>query len=307
MTRTLPRLARVALALATPGMLAPTHGLAQIASPSNAGGNSGYNASGSSSTPLSTPSFTPTAPIPALQGVTVVNASEITATPQQTTAMQTGATQSAALQSAALQLIVADGAALPQVVVGPEAQVNNISLDLGTGSTTTTTSIAALPAALGGITGQTLLTLGSAPTGLTTTISATGAGGVVTLSLSNGQSLQITTTPQTTVAVMQFAAIASVVGLSLNSIQLGLQILALILQAAPNSAQAAVLTVQLLAAIQGLSAQTNLANLAQGITTFNALVASAPPEVLVALAANATFTGIGAVLRAAQAGIAAGA
>lgn len=305
MTRSLTRrLARVAFALAALGMLAPTNGLAQIASPSNAGGNSGNNTSGSSSTPISTPSFAPTTPIPALSGVSVVNASEITASPQQTTSMQTGATQAAAQQSAALQQIVDDGGAPPQVVVGPAAQVANITLDLGGGATST--SIASLPAALGGISAQTTLTLASGATGITTTIAATGPGGVVTLSQSSGESLPIATTADTTVAVMQFAAIASVAGLSLNSIQLGLQILPLLLQASPNSAQAAVQTMQLLAAVQGLASQSNLANLSQGISTFNALVASAPPEVLVALAANATFTGIGAVLRAAQAGVAGG-
>lgn len=300
----LPRLACVALALAAPVVLAPSRGLAQIASPSNAGGNSGNNTSGSSSTPISTPSFTPTTPIPVLSGVTVVNASDITATAPQTAAMQTGASQEAAQQSPELQQTVGEGDSQPQVVVGPAAQQSNLTLDLGNGPVST--SIAALPSLLGGITAQTSLTLSSSATGLTTTISATGAGGVVTLSLSNGQTLQIPTTAETTVAVMQYVAIASVVGLTLNTIQLGLQILPLLLQASSSPAQAAVQTVQLLAAIQGLSAQSNLANLSQGILTFNALVATAPPAVLVALAENATFTGIGAVLRAAQAGIASG-
>lgn len=286
-------------------MLAPGRGLAQIASPSNAGGNSGNNSSGSSSTPISTPNFTPVTPIPSTPGVTVTNASDITATPQQTTAMQSAATQAAGQQSAALQQIVAEGGNQPQVVVGPAAQVENITLNLGSGPTNT--SIAGLPAALGGISPETPLSLSSAATGVTTTISASGSGGVVTLALSSGESLQIPTTAETTVAVMQFAAIASVVGLTLNTIQVGLQILPLLQGASATPAQAAVQTVQLLAAVQGLSAQTNLANLSAGITTFNALVASAPPEVLVALAADPTFTGIGSVLRAAQAGIAAGA
>ena len=192
----------------------------------------------SSDLSISTPSFTPTSPIPSVSGVSVVNASEITASPQQTTAMQTGATQAAAQQSAELQQIVGEGGSPPQVVVGPDAQALNITLNLGGGATIT--SIAGLPAALGGISPQTPLTLSSAATGVTTTIAATGPGGAVTLTLSSGGTLQIATTPETTAAVMQFAAMASVVGLSLSAIQAGLQVLPLVLQASGSSVQAAV-------------------------------------------------------------------
>lgn len=330
MTRLLPSFGRLALALAALGMLAPGSALAQIASPANAGGNAGNNTSGSSASPISTPSFAPAGPTSSVAGVSVSNASSITASPAQTTAMQSAASTAAAQQSGDLQQVVAGGSPA-QVVVGPDAQAPNISLDLGGGATTT--SIAGLPAALGGIgtlTSQSFgegsgtliaglpgaliglgsqrsLTLTSAVTGVTTTITNTGPGGIVTLTLSTGPSMQIATTPETTVPVMQFAAMASVVGLTPNSIQLGLQMLPLVIQASPTPVQGAVTVMQLLAGVQGLTAQTNLANLAQSINTFNALVSSAPPEVLVALSGNASFTGLAAVMRAAQAGIAAGA
>lgn len=84
-------------------------------------------------------------------------------------------------------------------------------------------------------------------------------------------------------------------------------ILPLVIQASSTPVQGAVETVmRLLAGVQDLSAQTNLANLSQLINAFNGLGASAPPAVLVALAGNASFSGLASVLRAAQAGIAAG-
>lgn len=285
-------------------MLAPGRGLAQIASPSNAGGNSGNNSSGSSSTPISTPNFTPVTPIPSTPGVTVTNASDITATPQQTTAMQTAAVQIATgLSPLAAQIV---GTASPtQIVVGPEAQLPTILVN-DVGNFETTTSFAGLPQVVSrSLNLGTPIIVTNTALGVTGTIATTGIGGVVTVVLPGSSPLQISTTPETTLAVVQFVAIASAAGLTSASIQPGAEILPLLLPVAGSTPQAALQTVQLLAAVQGLAGQSNLANLSQASTTWNQIITAASDAQLLVLAGNSTFIGVGDILRAAVGGLAA--
>lgn len=282
-------------------MLSPGVGLAQIPSGSQAGGNSGNNTSGSSNTPISTPSFTPAIPVPSIPGVIVSSPSQITASQPQITAMQTSV-QNAAGPSPLFAQIVATTAPT-QIVAGPDAQLPRIIVN-DVDNFNETTSFAELPSVV-----SRSLNLGTPIIVTNTTIGVTGTittsgGGVVTVELPASSPLQITTTPETTLAVVQFAAIAIAAGLTTTSIQAGVQILPVLLPIVASSAQAANQAVVLLAALQGLAGQNNLANLNQAVNTWNQLISTASDAQLLALAANSTFIGIGDVLRAAGGGLA---
>lgn len=284
-------------------MLTPGVGYAQIPSGSSAGGNSGNNSSGSSNTPISTPSFTPVIPVPNIPGVIVNNPSDITASPRQITAMQTATVQIASGLSPLLQQIVS--ATDPtQVVVGPAAQLPTIIVN-DVGNFETTTSFQDLPQVVSrSLNLGTPIIVTNTTLGRTGTITTTGIGGVVTVVLPASSPLQIATTPETTLEVVQFAAIATAAGLTSASMQAGVQILPLLLQITGSSVQAAQQAVQLLAAVQGLANQNNLANLTQAIATWNRLISSASDAQLLGLAGNSTFTGIGDILRGAVGGLA---
>lgn len=282
-------------------MLSPGVGLAQIPSGSQAGGNSGNNTSGSSNTPISTPSFTPAIPVPSIPGVIVSSPSQITASQPQITAMQTSV-QTAAGPSPLFAQIVATTAPT-QIVAGPEAQLPRIIVnDLN--NFEETTSFAELPSVLSRpLNLGTPIIVTNTTIGVTGTITTSGSG-VVTVELPASSPLQITTTPETSLAVVQFAAIAIAAGLTTTSIQAGVQILPVLLPIVASSAQAAYQAVVLLAALQGLAGQNNLANLNQAVITWNQLISTASNQQLLALAANSTFIGIGDVLRAAVGGLA---
>lgn len=297
-----PFLGRLALALLAAGMLAPGVSLAQIPSGSQAGGNSGNGASGSSNSPISTPSFTPVTPVSNIPGVEVSSLSQITATPPQITAMQS-AVQNAAGVSPLFAQIVATTVPT-QIVAGPEAQLTSVTVN-NVNNFETSTSFLELPSVVSrSLNLATPIIVVNSAIGVSGQITTSSIGGVVTVQLPTASPLQITTTPETTLAVVQFAAIATAAGLTTTSIQAGVQILPLLLPIAPSSVQAANQAVQLLAAVQGLAGQSNLANLNQAVTTWNQLISTASDAQLLALAANSTFTGIGDVLRAAATGLA---
>lgn len=298
----LPRLGRLAFALLAAGLLSPGVGLAQIPSGSQAGGNSGNGTSGSSNTPISTPNFSPVTPVPDIPGVDVTNPSEISATPQQTTAMQTAAVQMAASLPGLFQQIVTSTVPT-QAVVGPEAQLPRIIVN-DVGNFETVTSFQELPQVVSrSLNLGTPIIVTNTALGVTGTITTTGIGGVVTVQLPSSAPLQINTTAATTLPVVRFVAIAIAAGLTTASIQTGVQILPLLLQVDATVIQADVQAVQLMSALQGLAGQTNLANLTQAVTTWNQLVATASDALVLAMAANSTFTGVGDVLRSAVGGL----
>lgn len=298
----LPRLGRLALALLAAGMLSPGVSLAQIPSGSQAGGNSGNGASGSSNSPISTPSFTPVTPVPNIPGVEVSSASQITASPPQIAAMQT-AVQTAAGVSPLFAQIVATTVPT-QIVAGPEAQLPNIVVD-DVGNFQTTTTFLELPSVVSrSLNLGTPIIVANTGLGITGTITTTGIGGTVTVQLPTSAPLQISTTAETTLPIVRFAAIAIAADLTAEAIQAGLQILPILIQIDATAIQADVQAVQLLAAVQGLAGQSNLANLNQAVTTWNQLISTASDAQLLTLAANGTFTGIGDVLRAAAGGLA---
>lgn len=311
MTSALQRFGHFALALVAAGLLAPASGLAQIASPGSAGANSGNGSSGSSNTTISNPTFTQVESVSTVTGVTVSNPSTITVSPTVATAIQT--TLTSVVQNTPLpistetaQAIVGTSGAptaAASVLVGPAAEATTISIG------SQSTSLAALPDILPTAVSSGSVTVTNA-SGVATSISVPAGGDSVSVVVGSGDgasTIQITTTPETQAAVSQFAAYAAAAGLSPASIATGAQLAGLLTQLpASTSIQAAVQVVQLMAAIQGLSSQTNLANMEQGISTFNQILSSldspsVPDSVVVALTSNPTFTTISTILASARA------
>jgi hypothetical protein len=92
--------------------------------------------------------------------------------------------------------------------------------------------------------------------------------------------------------VTQFASVAIAAGYTSASIELGAQLVSV--------GSTPVQTLQLMAALQGLSNQTTLTSLATGITAFNSIVDTVSPTALAALAENPVFAAARTTLQSAR-------
>lgn len=284
-----PQLARLTLVLS---LLGPGDALAQIASPSNAGGNAGNNAAPSSTTPIGTPNFSPPViVVPAIQTVSIEASGAVTAPPQIVTTMTSTVQSTVSTQASILSPVVT---AAPPIspLTGPSALVPDVSVGLQ-GSNLQVVPLSTLtdnvtPLVNSGV----AIVVGRPASGTMGTITVSDGAIQVTV---GEQVLTLPATQADQVPVSQFAAVAIATGYASESIQYGAQLVSL----GASPAQ----TLQMMAALQGLANQTNLTSLAAGITAFNTIVDTVPAPVLATLAENPVFAAANTTLRAARASL----
>lgn len=290
--------ARLLLPVLLTLLCGPWPALAQIPSPSNAGGNSGNNASGSSTTPFSTPTFSPTQTVPLLPDLSVDDDGTINA-PQAIVS----SVNAAVLGS----ISTPEGAILSGIVDGPAPSITATDL----------TNPEILPdvvlTSAAGQTQQTALSLldqvarqyaaGTLGSSFAVSSASNGSQGTVTLGEGSmtvstaGTQASFASTPATQLALAQFAALGIAAGLTAQSIAVG----ALLVSGGVTPLQ----TAQLMLSLQGLANATTLTPLSNGITTFNAIVNGTSESGLAALASNPAFIGIRTTLNTAREALAA--
>lgn len=267
----------------------PQLATAQIASPTNAGGNAGNNSPGSSESPISTPNFSPVQTVSTVPGVTVATDGTISVAPAvQVTA--NNAVSAAASSAEASPLAPVAGATASAVsateLVSPDQQPE-LSLTSGAGQSTQTFLTLATEISkeftAGSIGGN--FTVTNLRTGNTGTVVLAPGSIVVTVA---GSEVVIPVTSQNQVVVAQFAAIAIAAGLSTQAIAAGQQLVA----AGATPIQVS----QLMVSLQGLATATTVTPLSNGINAFNAILNNTPDAGVVALANNSTFMAARALL-----------
>ena len=267
----------------------PQLATAQIASPTNAGGNAGNNSPGSSESPISTPNFSPVQTVSTVPGVTVATDGTISVAPAvQVTA--NNAVSAAARSAEASPLAPVAGATASAVsateLVSPD-QLPELSLTSGAGQSTQTFLTLATEISkeftAGSIGGN--FTVTNLRTGNTGTVVLAQGSIVVTVA---GSEVVIPVTSQNQVLVAQFAAIAIAAGLSTQAIAAGQQLVA----AGATPIQVS----QLMVSLQGLANATTVTPLSNGINALNAILNNTPDAGVVALANNSTFMAARALL-----------
>ena len=269
----------------------PQLATAQIASPTNAGGNAGNNSPGSSESPISTPNFSPVQTVSTVPGVTVATDGTISVAPAvQVTA--NNAVSAAASSAEASPLAPVAGATASAVsateLVSPDQQPE-LSLASGARQSTQTLTFLTLATEI-----SKEFTAGSIGGNFTVTNLRTGNTGTVVLAQGSivvtvaGSEVVIPVTSQNQVVVAQFAAIAIAAGLSTQAIAAGQQLVA----AGATPIQVS----QLMVSLQGLATATTVTPLSNGINALNAIINNTPDAGVVALANNSTFMAARALL-----------
>jgi len=262
--------------------------LAQIASPSNAGGNAGNNASGSSTTPVSTPTFNVPTITPTIPGITVEQ------TPQGPTITTAPATQAAVNIAVAGQtanplapVVQSPSPAIP--VITPDTAVD-VTISINNNPPQQQQSAGAVLNAVENlvVVGNTINisnlstnTAGSivvGPAAITVTLPAQAGGTPQVVS-------ELNTTPATQAAVLQVASMAVVTGMTAPTLQAAVALV--------NAGAPTVQVINVMLALQTLlnpsTGVVSLNALSTGIDAFNSIVNTSSPPALALLGSNPAF------------------
>lgn len=274
----------------------PGAALAQIASPSNAGGNSGNNTSGSSSSPISTPTFSPSQTIPSLPSLSVAADGTITAAPAVQQAVLTAVLSAVTTPEASLISGVVSGnaAALSSTDLTGASQPADVVLSNAGAASTLTISglIAQIAADFAANTLSNVFTVSAASTSSSGTVTLSDT--TITVAVA-GAEITAPATAASRLDLAQFAALAIVTGLSPQSITQGFDLV--------STGATPIRVAQLMVSLQGLASATTLTSLSNGINAFNAIVQEASAATLQVLSTNATFQATRSIFLAASTAI----